>query len=85
MPVLPEGSAHSPGTSVGGSRTDRNQTVATEVGKEKDLNKEYKAANEERLARERGRTLPHYSGKVAKKLASGARRGKVTPSKRAKN
>jgi hypothetical protein len=45
--------------------------------------KEYKAAAEERVAREHGRTLPHYSGKVAKKLASAPKRGKVTPPKRA--
>ena len=45
--------------------------------------KEYKAAAEERLARERGRTIPYYTAKVAKKLTSPSKRGKSTPSKRA--
>jgi hypothetical protein len=45
--------------------------------------KDEKAAAEERRARERGKTLPHYTGKVARKLVSPPKRGKVTPSKRA--
>jgi hypothetical protein len=45
--------------------------------------KDYEAAIEERLARERGRSLPHYTGKVAKKLVSPPKPRKVTPPKRA--
>jgi len=45
--------------------------------------KDKKAAAEKRRARERGKTLPYYTGKVARKLVSPPKRGKVTPSKRA--
>jgi hypothetical protein len=45
--------------------------------------KAYEAAAVEREARERKRALPHYTGKVAKKLATPPKRRKLTPSKRA--
>jgi len=45
--------------------------------------RDFQAAEKERLARERGRTIPYYTRQVAKKLASAPKRGKVTPSKRA--
>jgi hypothetical protein len=45
--------------------------------------REYEAAERERIAREEGRTIPHYAGKVAKKLTTRRKQGHSTPSKRA--
>jgi hypothetical protein len=45
--------------------------------------REYEVAEAERTAREQGRTIPHYTGKVAKKLSKPAKGGKLTPPKRA--
>ena len=45
--------------------------------------KNYHEAEREQEARERGRTIPHYAGKVAKKLATPRKKGTSTPSKRA--
>jgi hypothetical protein len=45
--------------------------------------KEYSEAERERAAREKGRTIPHYAGKVAKVLTRPGKKGRSTPSKRA--
>lgn len=46
-------------------------------------NRDYKAAEKERLALERGRTIPHYAGKLARTLSTRRKKGVFTPSKRA--
>jgi hypothetical protein len=43
---------------------------------------DYEEAARERNARERGRTIPHYAGKVAKNLTTARKRGKSTPPKK---
>jgi hypothetical protein len=45
--------------------------------------KNYREAEREQEARERGRTIPHYAGKVAKELTRPGKKGRSTPSKRA--
>jgi len=45
--------------------------------------RDYRAARQEQLARERGKSLPHYARKVARIIATPARRGKVARSKKA--
>ncbi|MGZ8898641.1 MAG: hypothetical protein ACXW3Z_00975 [Limisphaerales bacterium] len=45
--------------------------------------RDYDAAKREQAAREAGRTLSHYAGKVAKKLSTPAKRSGTTPSKKA--
>jgi hypothetical protein len=44
--------------------------------------KDYQSAARERVAREEGRTIPHYAAKVTRKLAGGRKRGASTPSKK---
>ena len=44
--------------------------------------KNYREAEREQEARERGRTIPHYTGKVVKALATRGKKGSSTPSKR---
>ena len=46
--------------------------------------REYEAARRERMAREKGRALGHYTKKVTKKLAGLRRGGRSTPSKKAR-
>jgi len=43
---------------------------------------DYENAAREREAREKGKSLPHYARKVAKRLVSPRKRGKSTPSKK---
>jgi hypothetical protein len=45
--------------------------------------RENEEAERERAARERGRTIPHYAGKVAKKLVTPGKKRRSTPSKKA--
>lgn len=45
--------------------------------------RDYEIAAREQAARERGRTIPHYTRKVVKRLAQPATPSASTPSKRA--
>jgi hypothetical protein len=42
----------------------------------------YREARKERAARERGKSIPHYTRKVTREMLSRGHRGKVTPSKK---
>jgi hypothetical protein len=55
-------------------RQDMNQKISSRDRAE---------AEREREAREKGRSIPHYTAKVAKQLSSRGKRGKATPSKKA--